>query len=277
MLETPVFLVVAPFLLGFVITLSLQSKILGMISSAGFVRPNFKQDLIPVGSGIAFPASLAAAYIPLLFFLPENRWDKAFIFLFVVAFAAFLGIIDDFLGSRETSGLKGHLGQLLKGRLTTGGFKAVWGGLMSLLVAIAAGPVAAIPLHALIMALTINAVNLLDLRPGRAGKAFILAAVLLVLAGAGRWDTAFLAVVLGSLVAFLPLDLKAKTMMGDAGSNALGAALGLTAVWILDSEVKWGLLLFLVAFHLFTEKYSLTKIIERNRFLNFLDTLGREK
>ncbi len=277
MLENPVFRVATPLLLGFVITLSLQNKILGMISGASFVRPNFKQDLIPVGSGIVFPASLAAAYIPLLFFLPENSWDSAFIFLFVVAFAAFLGIIDDFLGSRETSGLKGHLGELLKGRLTTGGFKAVWGGLMSLLVAIVSGPVLAIPLNALIMALTINAVNLLDLRPGRAGKVFILTAVLLMVAGAGRWETALLAVVLGSLVAFLPLDLRAKTMMGDAGSNALGAALGLTAVWVLYTEVKWGLLLFLVIFHLFTEKFSLTKIIERNRFLNFLDNLGREK
>ena len=40
-------------------------------------------------------------------------------------------------------------------------------------------------------------------------------------------------------------------------------------------NVKIGWLVFLVLIHILTEKYSLTKIIEKNKVLNFLDRLGR--
>jgi hypothetical protein len=41
----------------------------------------------------------------------------------------------------------------------------------------------------------------------------------------------------------------------------------------LKVRVLW--LVFLIFIHILTEKYSLTKIIENNRFLNFIDKLGR--
>jgi len=276
-LRTPLIIHIISFLLSFVITMTIQNMVMGMITRAEFVRPNFKQNLIPVGSGIIFPTTLVVAYIPLFLLWPQHLSEKAFIFIFVVTFAALLGILDDFWGSKETSGLKGHLGVLFKGRLTTGGFKAVWGGILALLVAVVSGELIMIPVNALLLALSINAINLLDLRPGRAGKAFIFSAVLLAAAGIGRQETVFLAVLTGSFLAFFPLDLKAKTMMGDAGSNALGGALGIMSVWLLSMEAKFAVLLFLVAFHLITEKVSLTKIIEKNSFLNFLDKLGRER
>lgn len=263
--------------LGYCITFLIQKSIIEMIRQAQFVRPNFKNKPIPVGSGIVFSISLLTGYIPLLLILPENQWTNAFIFIFVVVCATLLGLIDDFWGSRETSGLKGHLGSLFKGRLTTGGFKAIFGGILSLLVATVVGPVSAIPVNTLLLALSINAINLLDLRPGRAGKAFILWAMLLGIAGWRQQETVLLAMLLGSLLAYMPLDLKARTMMGDAGSNALGASLGLMSVWLLEPRAKVVLLLLLIAFHLVTERYSLTRIIAENRFLNFLDTWGREK
>lgn len=277
MMEIFPLIVTGALLLGFSITYLIQNKILEMITQAEFIRPNFKNNLIPVGSGVIFPASLALGYIPLLFIWPEKQLLKAFIFIFVITFATFLGLIDDFWGSRDTSGLKGHLGSLLNGHVTTGGFKAVGGGVISLLAAAVSEPLAMIPVNTLLLALSINAINLLDLRPGRAGKSFILGAILLGMAGKEQQEIVLMALLLGSLLAFLPLDLKAKTMMGDAGSNALGACLGVMAIWLLVPKAKFILLGFLIFFHLLTERYSLTQLIAKNRFLNFLDTLGREK
>ena len=40
-------------------------------------------------------------------------------------------------------------------------------------------------------------------------------------------------------------------------------------------NVRVGWLVFLILIHIFTEKFSLTKIIENNKVLNFIDKLGR--
>jgi len=64
-------------------------------------------------------------------------------------------------------------------------------------------------------------------------------------------------------------------MMGDTGSNVLGLTLGFIAIFTLSTPVKVGLLIFLLGFHVFTEKYSLTKIIEKNKVLTYIDMMGR--
>ena len=64
-------------------------------------------------------------------------------------------------------------------------------------------------------------------------------------------------------------------MMGDAGSNVLGISIGFLVVLTFSIFTKILVLVFLVGIHIFTEKYSLTNIIKKNRFLNYLDELGR--
>jgi UDP-N-acetylmuramyl pentapeptide phosphotransferase/UDP-N-acetylglucosamine-1-phosphate transferase len=129
------------------------------------------------------------------------------------------------------------------------------------------------------MGVYINAIDLLDLRPGRAGKGFTLAAVLLLMLG-WPWlfhlETLFLLMVLGSLLAYLPWDLQTRAMMGDAGSNALGITLGMVSCWSLSEQGLVVYLLLLLAFQLWTEKYSLTEWIEKVPLLHFLDKLGRQ-
>jgi UDP-N-acetylmuramyl pentapeptide phosphotransferase/UDP-N-acetylglucosamine-1-phosphate transferase len=68
-------------------------------------------------------------------------------------------------------------------------------------------------------------------------------------------------------------DMRGRAMMGDTGSNALGAALGLTLA--LDGGViaKALAVAFLAALHIICEKYSLTAIIERCPALKKLDGL----
>ena len=73
----------------------------------------------------------------------------------------------------------------------------------------------------------------------------------------------------------IEMGLKAKAMMGDTGSNVLGISIGILMVlgYTLKVRIVW--LVFLVLIHLLTEKFSLTKIIEKNKVLNFIDRLGR--
>ena len=64
-------------------------------------------------------------------------------------------------------------------------------------------------------------------------------------------------------------------MMGDAGSNALGFTLGFFTVLYANFIMNLFIFLFLIIIHIIAEKSSITKIIEGNRILRFLDQLGR--
>ncbi|MDI3312113.1 MAG: UDP-N-acetylmuramyl pentapeptide phosphotransferase, partial [Thermoanaerobacterium sp.] len=91
----------------------------------------------------------------------------------------------------------------------------------------------------------------------------------------GTGNFLILVVVLGSVMAFMPLDLKAKVMLGDTGSNILGLTLGISSVLLFNFNIRLIILAFLILIHLITEKYSLSKIIEGNKLLNYLDMIGR--
>lgn len=256
-------------------------KIKEMLEEAKFLRPNFRKDNIPVGMGLVF-------FLSSLLVLTAGKafalvGADTYGFLFAIGGMTLFGLIDDVFGTRGASGLAGHFKKLFVQReITTGALKALAGGVIALIISF--GLVQGTGLHqwvsvlqnTLIMALSANSINLLDLRPGRAAKGFLAAGALLVLLGSGKMPLLFLAVVAGSVIAFIPEDLKAKAMMGDTGSNMLGMTLGYTAVFVLEGWVKTGFLFLLIGFHLVTERYSLTKIIERNRLLNYLDMLGRQ-
>ena len=81
--------------------------------------------------------------------------------------------------------------------------------------------------------------------------------------------------ILPNVLAYFNTDLKARAMMGDTGSNVLGISIGVLMAFGYDIKVRVGWLVFLVLMHLITEKFSLTKIIEKNRVLKFIDNLGR--
>lgn len=256
-------------------------KITEMLEEAKFLRPNFRRDHIPVGLGLVF--FLSALLVLTVGKALALTGTDTYRFLFAIGGMALFGLIDDVFGTRGASGLTGHFKKLFIHReITTGALKALVGGVIALTVSFSLVKGTGLSRwifvleNTLIMALSTNAINLLDLRPGRAAKGFLAAGTILVVLGAAQMPLLFLAVVAGSVMAFIPEDLKARAMMGDTGSNMLGMTLGYTAVFVLDGPVKASFLFLLIGFHLVTERYSLTKIIERNRLLNYLDMLGRE-
>jgi UDP-N-acetylmuramyl pentapeptide phosphotransferase/UDP-N-acetylglucosamine-1-phosphate transferase len=196
--------------------------------------------------------------------------------------AGAFGVYDDLRGNADRRGMRGHLKALTKGELTTGGVKILGIGGVGLLAGalVRRGPQDTFVdklLAGVTVAAAANAVNLLDLRPGRAikGAAFAAAPALLrssetVGVGAVRWAG------LGAALALLPEDLDERAMLGDAGANALGAVLGTAAAASASSRAALaGRAAVLTAVTLASEKVSFTKVIAGCPPLRALDGLGR--
>lgn len=274
--DLPTLLNLTLFFLGGLLTGKLLAgPVMSIIHRASFTRENYRGQHIPVGIGVTLLLS-SLAVLSLIFFALDNDLKfKALIYLLALSTFTFLGLVDDFWGDRTSSGLRGHLFLLFRGQVTTGALKAIFGLLVAILLAQTAGPMNMAILNAAILALSVNTVNLLDLRPGRAAKAFLALSAILVIFFRGSDELALLLLAMGSLAAILPLDIKARAMLGDAGANALGAVLGLFALWLLGPAAKLVLLFLLASLHLYAENYSLTAAINKYRLLNYLDRLGR--
>jgi hypothetical protein len=182
--------------------------------------------------------------------LPLVGWTTALRADACVAAVAALGALDDAYAGDER-GVRAHLGA---GR-TTGVLKLVGIPLAGLLRTRSVS-------GALLVGLWANLVNQLDTRPGRALKGY-LAAALPLRAPAG------LAVLL------LPYDLSERLMLGDAGSNALGAMLGLKSVERFHGKARWAAIGTLAGLNILGERTSLGRLIERTPGLRELDELGR--
>jgi hypothetical protein len=202
----------------------------------------------------------------------------------VVAAAASgaLGALDDLAGDSANKGLKGHLGALARGEVTTGTIKVLGLGATGLLSAalVDAGQrraghrVGALDtlVGGAVIAGAANLVNLLDLRPGRALKATAIAGGLL---SANRRSGAAAGAAAGAALALLGPDLAGETMLGDTGANSAGALVGAALVAGSSRRPRLLALAVLAALTLASEKVSFTKVIESTPGLRELDALGR--
>jgi Glycosyl transferase family 2 len=168
-----------------------------------------------------------------------------------VAAVAAIGLADDLWSGPE----RGFAAHLRSGR-TTGMLKLVGIPLVGLARTRSLS-------GTLLFALAANAVNQLDTRPGRALKAYLLAGMAL------RTPLAL-------PVLLLPYDLREMAMLGDGGSNALGALLGLKSVSRLTGRGRWIAIGALVGLTLLGERTSIGRLIERTPGLRRLDALGRQ-
>lgn len=261
---------------GFFIARLICRPFLNLLRTAGCVHPNYLGQEIPVGGGVIFFFSFLLLSIPASLITSGGFMEERIMpFLFLTAVSTLVGVMDDVWGSRSVSGLKGHFGRLFRGEITTGALKAIAIGIGGLVIFLPRGEIWDGLLNAVLVAFWVNTLNLFDLRPGRAGKIFLLSALVLSAVAWRSPEILLLATTAGVLLAFLPVDLRARAMMGDAGANTLGAVIGLTVSWTLGLKARVGIFLALLFLHLLTERYSLTKIIARNRVLDFFDRLGR--
>ncbi|MFE0801781.1 hypothetical protein [Streptomyces sp. NPDC058812] len=149
---------------------------------------------------------------------------------FAVLAAGVCGAYDDAVGAGDSRrGFRAHLSALRHGEVTSGAVKLL--GISA--AGLAAGAVMKErPLDKVLAGVVVagaaHFVNLVDVRPGRAGAAVLaLGAPGLLRKGPGA-ETA--AAAMGAAAAVLPDDIAERTMLGDTGAHALGAALGVAVV-----------------------------------------------
>jgi len=191
------------------------------------------------------------------------------------------GVLDDLRGSAKRRGLRGHLGALAHGEVTTGTVKLAGLAVTGLAAALLeGGEPADVAINAGLVAGGANLLNLFDLRPGRAIKVAALAATGIAAssvsrAGARLTGLQAVAAPAGAALGLLPEDLRERAMLGDAGANALGAMLGAAAAHALPRGARAGVLAGIVALTVASEKVSFTKVIAATPPLNWFDMLGR--
>jgi hypothetical protein len=192
--------------------------------------------------------------------------------------AAAFGGYDDLAGDGSSRGFRGHIAALRRGQVTTGAVKLAGIGLTGLAAAVMADSgarrraTADVIIDAGLVAGGANLLNLFDLRPGRATKVAVGAAGLLAVLPGGGGDTA--AAPLAAALALLPEDLQERSMLGDAGANAVGAMLGVAATR-LPRPARIAALAGIVGLTAASEFVSFTRVIERTPPLHWLDMLGR--
>ena len=268
-----------PSALAVVAAFGLAPAALRALAAGGFVRENYRGKPLPFPLGfLVVPCALIALVVcaPLQDIADADvlRPGTGTVLLYGLG-VALLGLVDDVF-SPESRGWRGHGRAVLAGAFSTGALKAI--GSLGLALFVLAGrydEAGRYLLAVAVLVLSTNLFNLIDLRPGRSTK-------LLVLLGAGltigTWDAGPLAA-LGLLafpaVALGIYDLRERAMLGDTGSNLLGALGGLWIVISLDALGQVIALVVLALATVYGEFRSLGALIERTPLLRQLDSFGR--
>ncbi|HET9591657.1 MAG TPA: hypothetical protein VFP17_01970 [Solirubrobacterales bacterium] len=254
------------------------------LRDAGLVRENYRGALLafPLGAVLATAALVTLA--PLAFL--NDRADLDLLepglrqWLPYLLGIAFLGFLDDALGRGEAvatpRGWRGHWTALRGGSLSTGAIKAI--GALALAAYVVSGRgleswryLADIAL----LILATNLGNLLDLRPGRAEKALALLAVGLCL---GAWTFEpfeRLGIFAGPVMVGAWLTLGERAMLGDTGSNLIGAIAGVWLLTVLGPDARLVALAVVLALTIYGEIRSISATIDSVPPLRWLDSLGR--
>lgn len=265
-------LIIAKFIMHNIIKMLCKANV-GLCTSV-----NYRGRSIPAIGGVVFIPILLVAILLLLLNRPENFFSYLS-YLTLVLSMGFAGVIDDLIGDRITKGLINHIKSVLKGTMTTGFLKALTGLLVSCIVSFGiTGTNVEFVLNVLIISLFANTINLFDLRPGRAVKVFTSMSLMLLIAAIGRLVEAMPIIILNmAALLYISYDLKEICMLGDTGANILGITLGYYSSLFISFNGKLILLAFLVFLNIISERLSITTLINSNRVLSYLDSLGRRK
>jgi len=268
---------------GVVAALLMERASAPVLSSAALRRRNYRDHELATAGGIVIVLAVlvmeGARTALAEFGLGDELSDSLLrsMVLFACFAFAFLGLIDDLLGTDTDRGFRGHLQALAHGRLTTGAMKLFGGAVVAIVLTAAPGEVSGRRLlaDAALVALAANLGNLLDRAPGRTIKVGIILYLPIALAAGTSPVGLALAPVVGAAAGLLPADLDERLMLGDTGANLLGAVLGLAVVLETSRPVRTVVLIALVALNLASERVSFSSVIDRTPGLRQLDRLGR--
>ncbi|HTA34207.1 MAG TPA: hypothetical protein VK721_12360 [Solirubrobacteraceae bacterium] len=273
-----------PFVLALAVAVILAPTLLRGLREAGHTRINYRDRALPFPFGVL---SLAAALLALIPLTLLARLVSAHVLhpellpitLYALGVLA-LGLVDDTLAGdeqrRRARGWRGHGSAALRGELTTGTLKAAGSLGLALLATSYLGLSNGRWLLATgVLVLATNAFNLLDLRPGRATKAFVVIGAGLTIGSADLRPLWALGLFAGPALVAGAYDLRERAMLGDTGANLLGALAGLWLVLTLSTTGQLIALALLAVITVYGELRSISALIERTPGLRQLDALGR--
>ena len=279
-----------PLVVATVIAAVMAPAVLRGLAAAGHVRMNYRERELPFPFGVLSVAAALVALIPLALLQELAETDVLHpevrrIAMYVLGVAV-LGLIDDTLGTLGSSphgtlgssprGWRGHGGAMLRGELSTGVLKAAGSlGLASFALSGLGLSTGRYLLAVAVLVLATNLFNLLDLRPGRASKAFVLLGAGLTLGAADVRPLWSLGLFAGPALVVAVYDLRERAMLGDTGANLLGALAGWWMVLVLSTTGQAIALALLVLISVYGEFRSISALLEKTPGLRALDSWGR--
>jgi UDP-GlcNAc:undecaprenyl-phosphate GlcNAc-1-phosphate transferase len=273
---------------GLVLSALLAAFLLGPwladMMRSGLARENYR------GATVAFPAGAALLACSLLALAPlallDDRADLDLLapdlrrWMVYVLGVALLGLLDDALGRGFASdthrGWRGHARAALAGRFSTGAIKAV-GALALAAYAVSGRGREGLDYlgDLLLLLLTTNLFNLLDLRPGRVEKMFAALLAGLCLGASTAEPLELLGLFIGPVLVGVAFTLRERAMLGDTGSNLVGALAGVALLTTLGETGRWIALALVAALTVYGEFRSISRTIDGFPPLRWLDSLGR--
>jgi UDP-GlcNAc:undecaprenyl-phosphate GlcNAc-1-phosphate transferase len=281
-----------PLLISLLCAAALAPALLRHLADSAHTRPNYRGRQLPCPFGVLTLAAALVALIPLMLIQQLGSQELFYPVQLTVAVYALgvlaLGLVDDTLAHRPAEaahaadapppqrGWRGHGAALLRGQFSTGALKAAGSlGLALLAIGHLGLSNGRWLLASAVLVLATNVFNLLDLRPGRATKAFVALGGALAL---GSWQLRTLwalGLFAGPALVAGAYDLRERAMLGDTGANLLGALAGLWLVLTLSGGEQLVALALLVAITLYGEIRSISGLVERTPGLRQLDSWGR--
>ncbi|MGH2913134.1 MAG: hypothetical protein ACRDJ3_11740 [Solirubrobacteraceae bacterium] len=266
------------FVLATIIAVALAPPLLRGLSEAGRVKANYRGREVVFPFGVLSVVAALLALIPLIVLrqleVKGVLYPKGLDIVIYVLGVAFLGLVDDTLGG-EPRGWHGHGRALREGRLSTGALKA--GGSLGLALYVTwhqNGSVGRWLLESSVLVLATNAFNLLDLRPGRATKVFVLLGAGLTVGTATVEPLWRLGLFVGPALIAGVYDLRERAMLGDTGANLLGGLAGLWMLLTLSETEQEIALALLVVVTVYGELRSISALVERVPLLRGIDSWG---
>jgi UDP-GlcNAc:undecaprenyl-phosphate/decaprenyl-phosphate GlcNAc-1-phosphate transferase len=242
---------------------------------------NYRGNPVGVWLGAAFTAAVVVVALSVALANVGAKgslvgWGRDLLWMTAGIVAVFCaGLYDDYRPAR-TRGLARQLRALMAGELTSGIVKLVVIALAAALVVWKLGARdARLVLGIPVVSASANLWNLLDVAPGRALKWFIPVTLTLAIADGEAAYAAIAAAGLAAGALALPVDLRERAMLGDAGSNVLGFIVGVGLVKVVPVAGLAAVLVALLAIHVVAETVTLSRVIEAVPPLRWFDQLGR--
>jgi UDP-GlcNAc:undecaprenyl-phosphate GlcNAc-1-phosphate transferase len=270
--------------LSFLLALALLPRWCEDMRRQGLVRENWR------GRRLAFPLGALLASISLVALVPlailDDRADLDLLapelrrWMVFILGVALLGLIDDMLGRGSAGdtvrGWRGHARAVLSGRLSTGAIKAVGAFGLAAFAASGLGREALGYIADLaLLLLATNLFNLLDLRPGRVEKAYVLLVAGLCLGAWTVYPIELLGLFIGPVLIGANLTLRERAMLGDTGANLVGALAGISLLITLGEDARLVALAVIVVLTVYGEFRSISSAIDRLPPLRAIDRVGR--